>query len=138
VLGSIDDTVEYTMTMAHGNADQELPSMQAWLTQTGTAVRSRRVAAPPEPGRLGVAGEALLVALAPGGVAIALIGAVISWLRGRRSDVALRVTTNEGRTVEVTARGLRDLDADGVARLVADTVAALEPPAITRPDPAVD
>lgn len=123
--------------MALGSSDQELPSLQAWLTATGVPARTRLAAAAPEPGRLGVASDALMVALAPGGAAIAVLGAIVAWLRSRRSDVTLRITTGEGRTVEVTARRLRDMDADAVAGLVAETVAALDPPGASS-DTAID
>jgi len=78
-----------------------------------------------------------MVALAPGGVAIAVVGAIVTWLRGRRAEVTLRITGTGGRSVEISARGVRGMDAATVARLVTDTVAVLEGPAVGS-DPAGD
>jgi hypothetical protein len=144
------DAVEYTVTLASGNADRELPSMQQWLARTGTPARSRRAIPEPDPGQLGAGADALMLALGPGGVAIAVIGAVVTWLRGRRTDVALHITSHDGRSVKLTAQGVRGMDADAVTQLIEDTVAALERPAdleepaslelppVAGPGPAVD
>lgn len=68
-------------------------------------------AQPPVAGELGFAVDAILVSLAPGGVIAGVVAAVATWLSCRRSgEVTVRMTTADGRSVEVMAKQVRGLN----------------------------
>ncbi|WBC14882.1 hypothetical protein O7600_28040 [Micromonospora sp. WMMA1998] len=94
--------------------DDELRSLQHWLRAEGE-LRGRvdAVERPPVPGTLGSLIEALVLILAPGGVATVVAGSLLSWLRERRSDVTVKLTRSDGSSVELSATRVRSLD--GVA-----------------------
>ncbi|WP_405797572.1 hypothetical protein [Streptomyces sp. NBC_01506] len=98
----------------------QLASLYAWLQDVDglrgvVALRG----APPVPGTMGAALDVITVAVGSGGVAGILARSVATWLvRGRRSDVKVTVTTENGRSLEVDVRGARDPEA--LLRQVAD------------------
>ncbi|PKV83071.1 hypothetical protein BX283_0562 [Streptomyces sp. TLI_146] len=87
----------------------ELRSLFNWLGHED-ALRGRvRVEhAPITPGEMGGGLDALVVALGPGGVGAAavgaLIGALATWFQHRRADLRITVTNENGRTVEVDGK----------------------------------
>ncbi|MFI6007590.1 hypothetical protein ACIBAG_01980 [Streptomyces sp. NPDC051243] len=82
----------------------ELISEAAWRG------RVELVEQPPAPGRLGPVLDALQLALEPGNIA-PLLAALAAWLRYRTSDVELTVRrTDDGSTVTVSGRRVRQLD----------------------------
>ncbi len=98
----------------NGTAD-DLRSLRSWLLDTDS-LRGRvdLVERPPDPGQLGPALEALVVILGPGGAATALSAALLSWIRHRTSDLQLKLTQENGRSVELSARRVRALNADAL------------------------
>ena len=104
-----------------GDPGAEIESLHRFL-RTDDELRSVDVEA-----RAGSAGEgamgpitdALMLAFGSGGIGVAVVEAVTSWLRSRRSDVKIKVTTG-GRTIEVDATSVRD------PSVVAALVQALE------------
>ncbi|MET9383697.1 hypothetical protein ABZY09_22170 [Streptomyces sp. NPDC002928] len=86
------------------------------------------VEAPQQPEGLGGLIEALAVALAPGGAAAVLVGAVVSWVRRQSvGDVVCRLSRPDGTSVEVSAPLARSLrGADEVRALVEDLTRQLE------------
>ncbi|GHI10266.1 hypothetical protein Scel_85870 [Streptomyces cellostaticus] len=104
----------------------ELRSLFDWLRHED-ALRGRvRVEhAPITPDEMGGGLDALVVALGPGGVGAAavgaLIGAVATWFQHRRADLRITVTNENGRTVEVDGKRV-DVPAlvEVVERLLAD------------------
>lgn len=103
----------------------ELRSLFDWLRHED-ALRGRvRVEhAPITPGEMGGGLDALVVALGPGGVGAAavgaLIGALATWFQHRRADLRITVTNENGRTVEVDGKRV-DVPAlvEAVERLLA-------------------
>ena len=81
----------------------ELAALLEWLRgERGLAGAIREVRVPPDPGELGGAVEALVVALGSGGAAGTLATSLFGWLRTRRPH--LKVTVTKGKnsiTVEV-------------------------------------
>ncbi|MBK3575628.1 hypothetical protein JHN63_17760 [Streptomyces sp. MBT65] len=69
--------------------------------------------------------EALTVALGPGAAATALATTVIAWLRTRRSEIRIKVSLPDRRSLEVSARNVADLDAAALRQQVADVAALL-------------
>ncbi|UJW32443.1 hypothetical protein L3Q67_01245 [Saccharothrix sp. AJ9571] len=75
----------------------------------------------PRPDALGGVSDILSVALVPGGAATVLSGALIAWLRQRRSDITLRVENATGSSVELRAKRIKNPDVDeleGILRIL--------------------
>ncbi len=103
-----------------------LRSLHGWLRDDQSlrgrlGLRER----PPDPGALGPVVDAVVVALGPGGAATALATGVIAWLRGRRGEVRMKVTLEDGRSLELTARRVAGLDAAALRQQTADLAALL-------------
>ncbi|MYU66803.1 MULTISPECIES: effector-associated constant component EACC1 [unclassified Streptomyces] len=103
-----------------------LRSLHGWLRDDQSlrgrlGLRER----PPDPGALGPVLDAVVVALGPGGAATALATGVIAWLRGRRGEVRMKVTLEDGRSLELTARRVAGLDATALRQQTADLAALL-------------
>jgi hypothetical protein len=73
---------------------------------------------PPAPGEMGAVTDVLVVALSSGGAITVLLSSITTWLKARRPEVSIEVTSADGSTVRVNAKGQ-------VANKVAD---ALDPP----------
>jgi len=81
------------------------------------------------PAALGPVMEALDVALGPGGAAAALASVVIAWLQLRTSEVRIRFHHGEGEPeLEITARRVKNLDAEGLRILATEITDALAAP----------
>jgi Effector Associated Constant Component 1 len=101
------------------DAANQLRSLHEWLADVQElrgSVSMRE--GPPRPGTLGPVLEALAVALGPAGAATAFATAIIAWLRTRRGEVRIQVTLTDGRSVELTAKNLSNLDAAAVEQQV--------------------
>ncbi|MFD8807227.1 hypothetical protein [Streptomyces sp. NPDC059597] len=103
-----------------------LRSLREWLSDDPSlrgrlGLRER----PPDPGTLGPVLEAVVVALGPGGAATALATGVIAWLRSRRGEVRMKVTLENGRSLELTAKRVAALDAAALRQQAADLAALL-------------
>jgi hypothetical protein len=110
------------------DAADQLRSLHEWLADVeelrGTA---RLKEGPPEPGTLGPVVDALVVALGPAGAVSAFATAVIAWLRTRRSEVRIKVTLANRRSMELTAKNVSELDAAAVQRQVLQIATMLSP-----------
>ncbi|MGA5824141.1 effector-associated constant component EACC1 [Kitasatospora sp. NPDC094028] len=108
-------------------------SLRQWmLTERELAGRVRLVHAPPEPGTLGTVATMLEV-LGPGGVATAVASALIAWLRRRVGDVKVKATRSDGASITLTSTNVRNLDPDGVARVLGEVEVWLD---VAAPAPA--
>ncbi|MER7930731.1 hypothetical protein ABTY96_47825 [Streptomyces sp. NPDC096057] len=107
-------------------AADELRSLHAWLTDVDELKgRVGCKESPPGKGTLGPLLEALTVALGPGAAATALATTVIAWLRTRRSEIRIKMTLPDRRSLEVSAKNVADLDAAALRQQVADIAALL-------------
>jgi Effector Associated Constant Component 1 len=118
----------YTIVGDDLSADA-LRSLRRWLFDVGGLsgpidLRS----AEPRPGELGAATDALIVALGSGGAVTTLVGALVSWLRNRSTDVTIKLVRPDGSSVKFDARRVRGLDADEVGALIKDLSAEISPP----------
>ncbi|WP_327722156.1 hypothetical protein OG381_47295 [Streptomyces sp. NBC_00490] len=111
--------------------------LRQWLDeQPELRGRTRRqtVAIPP-PGEMGVAADALLALLEPGGVAAAFAGAVVAWAQTRRGSQTITVRQSDGREVTIVSTHVRGMDAEQSAdlarRLVADLMTPTQEPTDT-------
>jgi hypothetical protein len=92
-----------------GDPGAEIASLQRFL-RTDDQLRSVDVEA-----RTGSAGQgamspitdALMLAFGPGGVGVAVVEAVTAWLKSRRSNVKVKISTG-GRTVELDVQSTKD------------------------------
>lgn len=111
-----------------GGIDDDLRSLRAWLVEEDELRgHVEMVEQPPAPGRLGPGIDVLLVALAPGGAATALVAGLISWIRSRHGDIDVTGERDGDRTtIHVSARRVRGLDADGLKDEITQLVRALE------------
>ncbi|WP_229851817.1 effector-associated constant component EACC1 [Streptomyces albospinus] len=90
-----------------GGADDQLRSLLDWLRhEDGLRGRVQAQRAPVAQGEMGGALDALVVAVGSGGVGAILANCVSTWIAQRRSDVRITLTTEDGRTLEVDAKGV--------------------------------
>ncbi len=121
----------YTIVGDDLSADA-LRSLRRWLFDVGglSGPIDLRSAEPP-PGGLGTATDALIVALGSGGAVTTLVGALVSWLRNRTTDVTIKLVRPDGSSVKIDARHVRSLDAGDVENMVRELVV---PPPPTETD----
>lgn len=95
--------------VAGGDEAAEVVALAGWLRGerglTG-AVSLGRGSSRPE--SLSSAVDVISVALGSGGAGVALAQSLTAWLRSRRPDVKLTVTTGDGRSVQVEAGTVAD------------------------------
>ncbi len=77
----------------------------------------------PNPEHLGVSGDVVLTVLAPGGVAMAIVGGLFAWLRSRKSDISLQIVTKDGREMQLKANAVGRIPASAVPAMI-EAVAA--------------
>src|SRR5690349_2995669 len=79
-----------TIRVGGGRREDELLSLRDWLTgEPDLRGRLELLKAPPTPGTLGAATDAIAVALGPSGAVTVLASALIAWLRRRVGDVTV-------------------------------------------------
>jgi hypothetical protein len=62
------------------------------------------------PGEMGTLPELIAVAIGGGGAVSVLAGSLSTWLAHRKSDITLKVTGRDGRTVELKAQRVTEAD----------------------------
>jgi hypothetical protein len=113
--------VEVSVAVVGDAGADGLRSLHEWLARDDELRgRVRPVQAPPVPGTLGPVLDSLVIALGPGGVATATASVLISWIRHRTGNQAVRITRADGTSLELTVARVRGLDAAGVRGLVAE------------------
>jgi hypothetical protein len=100
--------MEAQIHVAGGDGVAEFAALWEWLRgDRALAGALRPVRQPPHEGELGGALDVLVVALGSGGAGVALAKALPVWLRTRRSDVTITVTSPTGR-ITLDAQRVRD------------------------------
>lgn len=91
--------------------------------------RVRKRLRSPGPQDMGPVLEALEIVVGPAGLTAATATAIIAWVRSRRAAVRVTVrhSTDGARTVELDARGLTALDADGLRQLTTSILETADP-----------
>ncbi|WP_431036581.1 effector-associated constant component EACC1 [Streptomyces sp. P6-2-1] len=118
--------MKIVITVDGGAVDTE--DLRQWLGKD-PALRGRvRRAADPTPrgGTMGLAADAVLALLAPGGVATVLAGAVIAWLQTRKGSRTITITRPDGTEISVTTAQVETADAGHTERLVQRIAAQLD------------
>lgn len=88
---------------------------------------------PAKPGEMGSIVDVLEVAVGSGGAVTVLLSSIATWLRGRGTDVTIRVSASDGTTVEVAAQRVRTMTASELSTAVADWTRELTAPPAARP-----
>ncbi|MFD4024713.1 hypothetical protein ACFWRV_14530 [Streptomyces sp. NPDC058576] len=108
--------------------------LRRWLSaepQLRGRIRSGATHAEPTPGAMGIAADALLAVLAPGGVAAVFAGAVVAWAQTRRGSQTITMIRPDGTEITISTTQVRGLDAqqtnDLARQLAADLVGAGRP-----------
>ncbi|WP_405944362.1 hypothetical protein OG372_16040 [Streptomyces sp. NBC_01020] len=127
--------MDLRVTAEGGGHGGDLRAILEWLTDVDE-LRGRVTAQelPPVPGTLGPVLDALAVAVGQGGAATGLVTALVSWMRGHRSDVTVKVTRPDGASVELSAQRVRLLGDQELRLLVADAAKALNASAAASSD----
>ncbi|MFD0276952.1 hypothetical protein ACFVHB_24025 [Kitasatospora sp. NPDC127111] len=109
---------------ADGGALHEL---RRWLAEEpGLRGRVGRAGGPSEPGSMGLAADALVALLEPGGVAAVFAGAVVAWVRTRRAGHTLTITRPDGSRLSLSTRQVKGLTPQQMADLVRELTSALD------------
>jgi hypothetical protein len=118
-----------TIELRGANVGAEARALRTWLLkiddlEADIAVAPRR----PSPEALGHVADALVVALAPGGVTAVLIGGIFGWLRHRTSDLSVSIRQPDGGQAEISAHRVQRLNAEELATAIALVVQQLDDP----------
>lgn len=88
---------------------ESLASLAAWLTDNETLRgHIRQQQRPPEPGQLGAVVDVLTVAVGSGGVGVALVQSLCTWLRTRRPAVTITLLGADGRSLRIDLQRAQD------------------------------
>ncbi|GGT26658.1 effector-associated constant component EACC1 [Streptomyces purpureus] len=109
-----------TLIAVHGEGADGAHELRRWLSavpQLRGRIHSGATQAEPPAGAMGLATDALLAVLAPGGVAAVFAGAVVAWAQTRRGSQTITITRPDGTQVTVSTTHVRGLDAQQSADL---------------------
>ncbi len=122
------------LTVTGSDAADEVRSLHAWLAgEEEIRGRARLVNDVPEPGVLGPAADSVAVALGPGGISAAVAIGLVTWLRQRRSDVAVRARGRSGKVIELSAKRVRGLDSAQLREIAHQLADELDEPGDSQP-----
>ena len=108
-----------TITDSVSPAGDHLRALRSWLSEVDELRGRVELRSQSQPGTLGAIPEALVVA---GPIVVALVPALISWIRSRHTSVTVELTGPDGRSVTMTATQVRRLDAVELTRMIDGTV----------------
>ncbi|MEU6440882.1 hypothetical protein [Streptomyces sp. NPDC047046] len=116
----------------HGE-DVDPEDLRRWLGRDPALRGKVRRAVDPTPraGTMGLAADAVLALLAPGGVATVLAGALIAWLQTRKGSRTITITRPDGTEISVTTAQVETgdaRDAEGLVQYIAAQLDAAETP----------
>ncbi|SEF56362.1 hypothetical protein SAMN05444920_10179 [Nonomuraea solani] len=117
---------------ADSSADA-LRDLYAWLSEEPELRgRVKIVEAPPEPGALGAAPDVLQLLLGAGGALATMATVLVAWLGTRRGEVSIKISRGqEESSVELTAKGVKGLDAAAAKALTDHLAQVLADPEVT-------
>jgi Effector Associated Constant Component 1 len=117
------------LSVGGDNPTDDLRSLYAWLSEEPELRgRIRIVEPPPEEGALGTAPGLLELLLGAGGALATTATVLVAWLGTRRGEVSIKVGKGDN-TVELTAKGVKGLDAAQARALTEDLAKMLDTPA---------
>jgi hypothetical protein len=90
---------------------RDLADLFAWLGREDDLRGMVRLQSRPlAPGEMGTLPELIAVAIGGGGAVSVLASSLSTWLAHRKSDITLKVTGRDGRTVELQAQRVAEAD----------------------------
>jgi outer membrane biogenesis lipoprotein LolB len=110
--------MEFFVRLAGRDEIAWLESLEGWLRgEPGMAGRVRLAAAQPQSNEMGVAAQALVVAVGSGGALSVFAASLRGWLsQPRRSDIRVRVEVPGQRIVEIDGDRLRADEIESLLR----------------------
>ncbi|WP_267881243.1 effector-associated constant component EACC1 [Streptomyces xylophagus] len=94
-----------------------LESMKSWLVMEDELRGRVSVCSTIGKGDLGTGIDLLSVVVGSGGAATVLISSISAWLQQpRKSDVVVKVTTSDGKSIEIDAKRVTTLEAQELLR----------------------
>jgi hypothetical protein len=105
-----DGPVNVELAVSGASDVRNVGELHEWLRrERALAGLVRRVPQPIEDGQLGGVADVLIVALGSGGVGAVLAQSLLTWIRSRRTDVSVTVSTEAG-VVKIDATNLAPAD----------------------------
>ncbi|GIH27135.1 hypothetical protein Aph01nite_54450 [Acrocarpospora phusangensis] len=105
------------VSVSGDDVPDQLRDLYAWLSdESEIRGRVRLREAPPKENNLGTAVDALQLLLGAGGGAATAASVVVAWLSNRRGEVSVKLTRGD-KSLEVTAKGVKAMNADGLREL---------------------
>jgi hypothetical protein len=115
--------MEADLRVSGGDQAKEVADLWEWMrAERGLAGMVRPVWSPPREGQLGGVVDVLAVALGSGGAMTALAGSLTAWLKTRRPDVTVTITTAKGSA----SVGVHNATTDQVLPLLQQAFGALD------------
>ena len=104
--------MDVSLQVQGDDPDEGLPELQEWLRQEpGLRGKVTPVARDPKPGELGTITDLLSVAVSGGGALTVLAASLKAFFaQPRRSDVRITIKTADGRSVEIDAKRVKDVE----------------------------
>jgi len=117
------------VTIAEGGSADLLRNLYTWLVNEPD-LRGRVLLrqTPAVPDKLGPSADALQLMLGAGGGAATAASVIIAWLRSRSGEITVKLTRGD-QTLEVSAKGLRGMNAEALRDLTTHITKQLDAPA---------
>jgi hypothetical protein len=114
------------VTVTVTGSPEDGAGLREWLAdQDELAGRVRPVRPVAGPGQLGSIVDTLAIALGPGGAAVALAAALVTWIRHGSASVRITVKPPGGGEIELAAERVRGLDPAALREVVAEVTEAV-------------
>lgn len=119
------------VTFPEGGSADLLRDLHTWLVnEPDLRGRVRLRETPAAQGTLGPAVDALQLMLGAGGGAATVATMIIAWLRSRSGEITVKLTRGY-QTLEVSAKGVKGMNAEALRELTTHITKQLETPATT-------
>jgi hypothetical protein len=100
------------VTSSCPDSSESIRSLLSWLQEEESLVgRCELVGSAPRSGEMGGLVEAISIILGSGGLSIAVARSIVVWLTHRTSDIEITVSTEDGSTVTLSSKRVRDPEA---------------------------
>lgn len=119
------------VTIAEGGSADLLRNLYTWLVNEPD-LRGRVLLrqTPAVPDKLGPSADALQLMLGAGGGAATAASVIIAWLRSRRGEITVKLARGD-QTLEVSAKGIKDMSEEALRELNTHIAKQLGAPANT-------
>ncbi|MEU0568771.1 hypothetical protein ABZ297_25795 [Nonomuraea sp. NPDC005983] len=120
-------TANITVVARGTAAGDDARGLRDWLVaEDELAGRVKLSEGTPEPDRLGVPTDVIMLMLAPGGAVTAFSAAVITWIRHRTGTATITIRREDRTEVKISAQRVRALDGQALTALTRELGGWLE------------